>query len=117
MSKKSTTIRALFEDVHNLSPEEIAKSDKLKQLLKSIVPECIQQAQSANKQSATLFEINSTDHFVEIPKKDWPQALETCIMWYLESEDYEMCTKLKQLIDEIQKKSTKKLNVKPKSDE
>lgn len=111
------TIRALFEDVHNLTTEEILKSQQLKDLLKTIVPECIRSAHASKKQSAVLFEINATDHYVEIPQKDWPQALESCIMWYLESEDYEMCTKIKTMIDEIQKKQAKKINVKTETDE
>jgi hypothetical protein len=111
------TIRAIFEDVHNLTTEDILKSEQLKDLLKTVVPECIRSAHSSKKQSAVIFEINATDHYVEIPQKDWSQALETCIMWYLESEDYEMCTKIKTMISEIQKKPAKKINVKTETDE
>ena len=111
MAKKKI-IRAIFDDVDNLTSEDIAKSDKLKELLKSQVPLCILDAHDSNKQSASLFEINATDHYVEIPKKDWVQALETCIIWYLETEEYEKCTKIKMIIDDIKKKPIKKINIK-----
>jgi hypothetical protein len=112
---KRKTIRAIFENVDSLTPEDISKSQQLKELLMSQVPISVYESHSARKQYATIFEINSTDHYIEIPKRDWVPALETCIMWFLEIEQYEKCTKLKQIIDEIQKKSSKKLNV--KSDE
>lgn len=109
---KRKTIRAIFEDVDNLTIEQILKSEALKDLLKHQVPVVIYDAHNSKKQFASIFEINSTDHYVEIPKKDWVQALETCIMWYLESEDYERCSKIKEIIDEIQKKPIKKINIK-----
>ena len=111
MAKKKH-IRAIFDNVNNLSIDDIAKSKALKDLLKSQVPVAIIEANSSNKQCAILFEINDSDHFVEIPKKDWIQALETCIMWYLETEEYEKCTKIKAVIEDIQKKPVKKINVK-----
>ena len=114
---KRNTIRALFDNIHDLTSEEIAKSQQLKDLLKMQVPVSIYEAHKANKQFATIFEINTTDHYVEIPKKDWIQALETCIMWHLESEDYEKCSKLRDIVIEIQKKQTKKITVKADTDE
>ena len=81
------------------------------------VPVSIYEAHTANKQYASIFEINSSDNYIEIPKKDWVQALETCIMWHLESEDYEKCSKIKDISAEIQKKSSKKITVKTETDE
>ena len=116
MSKRKT-IRALFDNIHDLSSEDISKSQQLKDLLKMQVPVSIYEAHCANKQYATIFEINASDHYVEIPKKDWVSAMETCILWYLESEDYEKCSKLKEIIDQIQTKAKKKITVKTDSDE
>jgi hypothetical protein len=115
MSKKRI-VRALFDNLENLKVEDIAKSQQLKELLKSQVPVAILESHELRRQSAVIFEINATDHFIEIQKKDWIQALETCIMWYLESEEYEKCTKLKMIMDDIQKKPTKKVNVKTQKD-
>jgi hypothetical protein len=109
---KRKTIRALFEDVENLSVEQIQKSEALKDLLKIQVPVAILEASQGKKQLATVFEINSTDHYIEIPKKDWVQSLETCIMWYLETEDYEKCSKLRDIIEDLQKKPVKKISIK-----
>ncbi len=109
---KRKTIRAIFEDVENLTTEEILKSQALKDLLKIQVPVSILDAHKSKKQSAPIFEINSTDHYIEISKKDWIQALETCIIWYLETEEYEKCSKIRDIIEDLQKKPVKKINIK-----
>jgi hypothetical protein len=114
---KRKTIRALFDNIHELTSEEIAKSQQLKNLLMMQVPVSVYEAHQSNKQYATVFEINTTDHYIEIPKKDWIPAIETCIMWYLESEEYEKCSKLKEIIDQIQKKASKKITVKTEDNE
>tara|TARA_R110000868_G_scaffold397496_1_gene670214 strand:- start:780 stop:1127 length:348 start_codon:yes stop_codon:yes gene_type:complete len=108
---KRKTIRALFEDLNNLRAEEIAKSQQLKELLKSQVPLTIYDAHLTNKQYASIFEINDSENYIEISKKDWISALETCISWFLETEEYEKCTKLKAIIVEIQNKP-KKITIK-----
>lgn len=108
---KRKTIRAVFEDLDNLTSEDIAKSNQLKELLKSQVPLTIYDAHLTNKQYASIFEINDSESYIEIPKKEWIPALETCISWFLETEEYEKCTKIKAIIADIQTKP-KKLTIK-----
>jgi len=104
---KRKTVRALFDDIENLTAEDISKSQQLKELLKSQVPITIYDAHCAGRQYACVFEINASDSYIEIPKRDWIAALETCISWYLETEEYEKCTKIKAIISDIQTKPTK----------
>ena len=104
---KRKTIRALFDDIENLTAEEIVKSAQLKELLQSQVPLSIYDAYLAKKQYAVIFEINASDSYIEIPKRYWISALETCIVWFLENEEYEKCSKIKAIIAEIQKKPNK----------
>lgn len=106
MSKRKT-IRAVFDDIENLTFEEIQKSQQLKDLLKSQVPLAIYDSFLAGRQYACIFEINASDCYLEIPKRDWVPALETCISWFLETEEYEKCTKIKLIISDIQNKPTK----------
>jgi hypothetical protein len=100
-------IRALFDDPHGLQPEEVQKSKELKKLIKQQAPECIRLAFESNKQYATLFEINDSSYYVELHKKNWVQALETCLLWYVEEENYEMCTSIKDLVKDIQSRGNK----------
>lgn len=101
-------IRALFDNPELLRSEDVAKSEILKALLKSHVPLAIEDAIIKKKIYASVFEINDSKHFVEIHKNNWIQALETCLVWYVEDEDYEMCNHIKNLIFTIQ--NNKKAN-------
>jgi len=109
-------VRAVFDNPHDLSPETVSESKDLKKLIKSQLSECIKFAFEANKQYASIFEINDSTYYIEIHKKNWVQALETCMLWYVEDEDYETCTKIKDLIKHIQNRG-KKNKIDLKSDD
>ena len=105
-------LRAVFDNPHDLSADQVSSSKDLKKLIKESAPESIKLAFDANKQYATVFEINDSSYYVEVHKKNWVQALETCMLWYVEDENYEMCTKIKDLVNEIQNRGKKnKLNL------
>ena len=95
-------VRALFDRPEQLQAEEVAKSEILKDLLKSHVPLAIENAIIKKKIYASIFEINDSNQFIEIHKNNWVQSLETCLVWYVEDEDYEMCNHIKNLIFTIQ---------------
>ena len=102
-------IRAVFDDPNNVDPELLVKSKELKDLLKTQVVETIILALNHNKLYACVFEINDSNSYIEIHKNHWIQALETCLLWYVEDENYEMCTKIKDLVYQIQNKKKSNL--------
>lgn len=105
-------IRALFENPQDLRAEDVAKSEILKDLLKNHVPLAIENAIVKKKIYASVFEINDSKQFIEIHKNNWVQALETCLVWYVEDEDYEMCNHIKNIIFTIQdKKKLSKISI------
>lgn len=97
-------VRALFDNLDQLTSEQIAKSDILKSLVKKHVPSAIEEAIVEKKIYASLFEINDSGQYIEVHKNHWVQALETCLVWYVEDENYEMCTHIKNIIQAIQEK-------------
>lgn len=106
--KKQNRIRAVFENLHNLTSEDIEKSGILKELLKVQVPRAIRLALESKKIFASVFEINSTGAYLEIHKNHWISALETIILWRVESdleEDYKKCAELRDLIIRIKESS------------
>jgi hypothetical protein len=103
-NQKKRPIRAMFPLDQDLTSSEIAESNILKNLLKTSVPTCISNAFNEKKIYACLFEINSTSHFIEIHKKDWISALETCVILYAEDEEYEKCSEVNILIKQIREK-------------
>jgi hypothetical protein len=106
-------IRAVFPDVYNLTSESIASSAILKDLLKTEVPKAIEIAFKEKKIYASVFEINASSYFIEIHKKDWVTALETCVVFNVELENYEACSFINNLIKTI-KDSRKSPKVKIK---
>lgn len=110
------TVRAIFENPEHLTAEDIIESDSLKQLLKVQIPNAIEDAIVRKKIYASIFEINDSNHYVEIHKNHWVSALETCIVWYLDDENYEMCTHIKNMIQTIQSKTLKKISTNNKDE-
>jgi len=116
LKKKSRPIRAIIENVRQLSEEQIASSEILKNLLMEEIPKAIELAYSNKKIYASIFEINATEEFVEIHKRDWEKALEKCVSHYISKEDYETCTRIRDLMSKISKKRDS-LTLKTGSDE
>jgi hypothetical protein len=101
--------RALFENISALKAQDIEASDILKDLLKLEVPKAIEYAIENKKTFASIFEINDSNSYIELHKNQWIFALETCILFYVEQEDYEACNKMKKLIELIKSKKVNKI--------
>lgn len=101
----SRIVRALFENPEYLKSEDVSESEILKQLIKVHLPASIEKSIVGKKIYAPLFEINDSGQYIEVHKNNWVQALETCLVWYVEDEDYEMCDHIKNLIHSIQEKN------------
>jgi transcription antitermination factor NusA-like protein len=99
--------RAVFENVNSLKAQDIQSSEILKTLLKKEVPESIEYAIENKKTFASIFEINDSNCYIELHRNQWIQALETCILFYIEEEDYESCNKITKLIEKVKKKPKK----------
>jgi hypothetical protein len=110
MSQKKI-IKAIFDNINTLTAQDIEKSAAFKKLLKDKIPECIEEAFKNNKIVATIFEINYTNVYIDLPKRSWIPALEKCLMWYVEEEDYTACTNIKKLINSLKEKSSPKTKV------
>ena len=74
--------------------------EKEKKDLKEEILEVTDTINNKNK-SAILFELDKSEYYVEINKSDWKQALQSCIDKLIETEDYEMCIQMQDLIDKI----------------
>lgn len=101
--------RALFENIDQLKAEDIQNSDILKTLLKKEAPKAIEYAMENNKIFASIFEINDSNSYIELHRNQWIHALETCILFYVEEEDYESCNKITKLIESIKTHKGKKV--------
>ena len=61
----------------------------------------IKDAINTKSKTATLFQLEKSDCYLELEKSQWKQALQTCIDRLIETEQYEECSKIKVLMDKI----------------
>lgn len=112
MSKRRIP-KAIFEPMENFQASDLLDNEALLRLVKKEAPLAIEDALRNKKSFASVFEISSTGYYVDIPKPYWIPALEKCINYKLEEEDFEDCIYLKKLIDDISK-APKTISTKPK---
>lgn len=77
--------------------EAILETEVFVEAVYAEVLPAIQQAIKTRKSTATLFQINSTDAYAELPKSEWIPAIDSSITYYSKKENYEVCTELTTL--------------------
>lgn len=96
--------RVNFENLDEMRSEDLIESQTLVRVLKLEVPKAINKAIKERKTYATVFEINSFGIFVEIHKKDWISALNSCIALHAKEEEYEACGEITKTLESLSKK-------------
>lgn len=104
-------VRAIFDNLDQMTAEDIASSEILKKLLSDNLPLSIKRAHASGATYASVFEINSSETYLEISKSQWIPALQTIITWYSDEkvQDYEKCAEIAKLIEDIKTGSKKTL--------
>jgi hypothetical protein len=105
--------RAMFQPLDETTSAQLMDSGPFKELVRKETFTAIEEAFRNKKTFATLFEINTTGHYIDIPKQYWIEALEECIKYNLTDEKFEECLEIKNLIDLI-KQPTKSISKKVK---
>lgn len=98
---KRTIPRAIFQPLEGLKASDLKDNELLFKLVKKETYPAIQEAFEGRKTFATLFEVNTSGQYIDIPKQYWVNALEECIKFNLVDEKFEECLKIKKLIDDI----------------
>jgi hypothetical protein len=101
MATKRQIPKALFEPWEGMKAEELLENPQLVELVKKETPKAIQEAFQNKKTFATLFQVNHSEYYIDIPKPYWTDALEECIKYLIEEQRYEECKDIKKLIDDI----------------
>jgi hypothetical protein len=110
--KSRRVIRAIFDNIDQLTSEHIKSSQTLIELIKIEAPKAIEDAIVNKKVYASIFEINTTNNYIDIHRRYWIDTLNTCLQWHLqdELEDYETCSHISKLIETLKK--SKRTNTK-----
>lgn len=95
--------RVNFENLSDMKSEDLVGSEVLVKVLKVEVPKAINKAIKEKKLYAVVFEINTSGVYVEIHKKDWISAINSCIDLYTKEEEYEKCGELAKTLQLLTK--------------
>ena len=76
-----------------------AKAQKRK-VYKSLV-ESVKEGVELKMESVNIAEIKNHDIMISIPKTEWKAGLKNAMDYYIEKEEYEECTKIRNLIERL----------------
>ena len=75
-------------------------TSKKPQVYKSLV-EGISEAIKTNKKEIKLCEIKNSNTFITVEKPEWKDSLDSALQFYINTEEYEECSKIKKLINKL----------------
>ena len=78
---------------------EELNSKKL-QVYKSLV-EGVSEAIKSNKKEIKICEVKNTNVYVTVEKQNWKSSLDSALQFYIDKEEYEECSIIKNLIDKL----------------
>ena len=97
--------KAVFEPWEAIIAVDLLDTPQLVELVKREAPKAIKDAFENRKTFATLFQVNHSEYYIDIPKPYWTAALEECIKCLIDEQRYEECKDIKKLIDSIKASS------------
>jgi hypothetical protein len=86
------------------SLEEIFKQNK--DIVYNRIFESIKFGVKKNLKEVFVFELGSTESYLNLSINDWKTSLENCIEYFTEMEDYEKCMECKKIIKKINPNDT-----------
>ena len=55
----------------------------------------------SDKDKIRICEIKNSNVYVTVEKRDWKASLDSALQFYINKEEYEKCSKIKDLIDKL----------------
>ena len=83
-----------------ISLEDFETKSKKMTMMKSLVIN-IAEGVEDNLESVNIAEIKHTDIIINVPKTEWKGGLEKAMEYYIKTEEYEECSKIKKLIKKL----------------
>ena len=73
---------------------------KKPQVYKSLI-DGVSEAIKSNKKEIKLCEVKNSGIFITVEKPEWKKSLDSALQYYIDKEEYEECSKIKNLIDKL----------------
>ena len=83
-----------------ISLEDFEAKAKKPTMMKSLVSN-IAEGIKDNLESINVAEIKNTDIILSVPKSEWKGGLERDMEYYIQKEEYEECSKIKNIIKKL----------------
>ena len=83
-----------------ISLEDFEAKAKKPTMMKSLVSN-IAEGIEDNLESVNIAEIKNYDLILNVPKSEWKGGLEKALEYYIEGEEYEQCSKVRDLINKL----------------
>ena len=83
----------IFEFSEELNP-------KKRQVYKSLV-DGVSEAIKTNKNEIKLCEVKNSNIYITVGKQEWKKSLDSALQFYIDIEEYEQCSKIKNLLDKL----------------
>ena len=78
---------------------EELKSSKHK-VYKSLI-DGVTEAIKKDKKEIKLCEVKNSGIYITVGKQEWKNSLDSALQYYIDTEEYEECSKIKKLIDKL----------------
>ena len=75
-------------------------SSKKHQVYKSLI-DGVSEAIKTNKKEIKLCEVKNSNLYITVEKPEWKKSLDSALQFYINKEEYEECSKIKDLIDKL----------------
>ena len=86
--------------IPTISLQDFKAKTKKRQVYRSLV-RSITEGVEYELESVNIAEIKNHDIMVNVPKTEWKAGLEQAMNYYVKREEYEVCSKIKKLIDRL----------------
>ena len=83
-----------------ISLEDFEAKAKKPVMMKSLVSNIAEGIES-NLESVNIAEIKNQNLILSVPKTEWKSGLENAMNYYIEKEEYEECSKIKEIIERL----------------
>ena len=83
-----------------ISLKDFKAKAKKPTMMKSLVSN-IAEGIKEELESVNIAEIQNYDIILSVPKSEWKGGLENAMEYYIEREEYEICSKIKNLIEKL----------------
>ena len=83
-----------------ISLEDFEAKAKKPLMVKTLVSN-IAEGIEDNLESVNIAEIKNYDLILTVPKNEWKSGLEKALEYYIEGEEYEQCSKVRDLINKL----------------